>query len=50
MFACVLIPFANNACSVARAYQGKRACNPHSANVDGEILIIVTKNSRMFDE
>ena len=36
-----------------RAYRaavgGERACNPHSANIDGEILI-VTKNSKMFDE
>ena len=29
--------------------RGERACNPHSANVDGEILI-VTKNSKTFDE
>ena len=28
---------------------GDRACNPHSANIDGEILII-TKNSKMLDE
>ena len=38
---------------ITRAYRaavgGERACNPHSANVDGEILI-VTKNSKMFNE
>ena len=27
----------------------ERACNPHSASLDGEILI-VTKNSKTFDE
>ena len=36
--------------TVARAYRaaigGERACNPHSANVDGEILI----NSKTFNE
>ena len=37
--------------SLPRAYRaavgGERACNPRSANVDGEILI-VTKNSKTF--
>ena len=37
----------------SRAYRaavgGERACNPRSANVDGEILI-VTKNSKTFNE
>ena len=38
---------------IPRAYRaavgGERACNPRSANVDGEILI-VTKNSKTFNE
>ena len=40
-------------CAVSRAYRaavgGERACNPRSANVDGEILV-VTKNSKTFNE
>ena len=38
---------------IPRAYRaavgGERACNPRSANVDSEILI-VTKNSKTFNE